>query len=144
MNELAGFTGQSTPDNSLSAVDRRNRCAGIGMLLSLILYASCVDPDKVTLFRCFFRELTGWNCFACGLSHSLHLSARLDWAAAVKYHLFGPVLFLSAWMLSVYWILEIALDRKGVVRVNPKIIKIGIIAIALVWLIYWLFHLSPV
>jgi len=144
VNEPASFTGQSTPDNSLSAVDRRNRWAGIGMLLSLILYAFCVDPDEVNLFRCFFRELTGWNCFACGLSHSLHASACLDWAAAVKYHLFGPFLFLSAWVVSVYWILEIVLDRKGVVRVNPGILKAGIVVLALVWLIYWLFHLSPV
>ena len=94
VNELAGSAEQNIRNNSLSAVDRRNRCAGIGMLLCLILYAFFVDPDKVTVFRCFFRELTGWNCFACGLSHSLHASACLDWAAAAKYHLFGPALFL--------------------------------------------------
>jgi len=122
----------------LSAVEVRNRCFGIAATLSLILYAFCVDPDKVTVFRCFFRELTGWNCFACGLSHSLHASAHLNWVVAIEFHLFGPLLFLSAWTLFVYWIIEIVIDRKSLVRIRPGIIKAGIILIALTWLIYWL------
>lgn len=143
VNEFIRCTGRRSCYNSLSAVERRNRYAGIGILLSLILYAFFVDPDKVTIFRCFFRELTGWNCFACGLSHSLHASAYLDWTAAVKYHLFGPALYLSSWLLSLYWILEIVLDRKEIVRINPGNTRVGITVVALICLIYWLFHLSP-
>lgn len=143
MNVLTRSTGQDIRSNSLSAVERRNRGAGIGLLLSLILYSFCVDPDKVTLFRCFFRELTGWNCFACGLSHSLHASAHLDWVTATQYHLFGPILFLCAWVLSAYWTFEIVMNMKGVVRISPGNIRIGIIVIALIGLVYWLFHLNP-
>ena len=127
---------------ALSAVERRNRCAGIGLLLSLILYAFWVDPERVHVFRCLFRELTGWKCFACGLTHSLHASAHLDWAAAFNYHLFGPILFLSAGALLVYWVLELVLDRKGTLRIKPETIRIGVIVMGLAWLIYWLSRLS--
>ena len=141
MTELAKTGQRIIPAGFLSIVDRRNRIAGIGMLLGLILYAFFVDPDKVTLFKCVFREWTGWNCLVCGLSHSLHASACFDWAAAFKYHLFGPVLFLSSLTLTGYWIIEIATNRKGVVRIQPGIVRGGIIVIAGVWLIYWMLNL---
>ena len=143
MREATQSAGYSIRDNSLAGAERRNRYAGIGVLLSLILYAFLVDPHKVTLFRCFFREFTGWNCFACGLSHSLHASACLEWTAAVKYHLFGPVLFLSAWALSVYWILELIIGRKWAVRISPAGIRAWIAVIALIWLGYWSLYLIP-
>jgi len=143
VNGLAESMGQRIFDNSLSTVERRNRCAGIGVLLSLILYAFLVDPDKVTLFRCFFREWTGLNCFTCGLSHSLHASACFDWTAAIKHHLFGPFIFISAWALSVYWILEIGLDRKIIVRIKPGYVRFGIAFLVVAWGIYRLFHLAP-
>lgn len=141
VNELTGSTGCSIRNNSLSVAERRNRYAGIGVLASLILYAFFVDPDKVTWLRCSFREWTGWNCFACGLSHSLHASAHLDWPAAVKYHLFGPILFLIAWVVSACWILEIALGRKIPVRIPPGKTRFVFLFTALVWLVYWLSRL---
>jgi hypothetical protein len=141
VSELSETEDQSKRNGPLTAVERRNRFAGIGLLFSLILYAFCVDPGKVTVFRCFFREWTGCDCFACGLSHSLHASARLDWPAAVQYHLFGPLLFLSAWALSVYWIFEVAMDRKSPLRVRDGTVRTGIIALAFMWLVYWLHRL---
>jgi len=63
---------------------------------------------------------------------------------AVKKHIFGPVLFLSSWGLSVYWILEIALERKIIARIRPGNIRAGVFVIALIWLVYWLTHLSRV
>lgn len=136
-------TGRTARWNALSGVDRRNRCAGIGLLSSLILYAFFVDPEKVTLYHCFFREWTGMNCFTCGLSHSLHASACLDWTAAVQFHLFGPLLFISAWLVSFYWIAEILLDRKGMIRIKAGKVRFGILLLAVAWVVYWLLHLSP-
>ncbi|MBN2242994.1 MAG: DUF2752 domain-containing protein [Acidobacteria bacterium] len=141
MRAITATARRRIKNGPLTPVERRNRVAGIGLLFSLILYAFCVDPGKVTVFRCFFKEWTGWNCFTCGLSHSLHASARLDWGAAVQHHLFGPFLFLSAWALSAYWIFEIATDRKGMLRVNPGTVRAGIIAVAFIWLAYWLLRL---
>jgi hypothetical protein len=125
----------------LTAVERRNRLAGTGALLSLILYAFWMDPEKTHLFRCGFREWTGWKCLACGLTHSLHASAHLDWAAAVKYHLFGPVLFWGAIMLVLNWCGELALDRKGPLHIRPGTIRKGMAVTGLVWLVYWLSRL---
>jgi hypothetical protein len=134
---------QVAGNNVLSSLDRRNRYAGIFAPLGLILYSFFVDPEKVTFFPCYFREWTGWNCFACGLSHSLHAAATLNWTTAITYHLFGPILFLTAWAILLYWSLELALGRKGILPVRREKIKTGIIVAAVAWLIYWLFHLSP-
>ena len=143
MNEVTQSTGYSIRNSSLTGAERKNRYAGICVLLSLILYAFFIDPDKFTLFRCIFRELTGWNCFACGLTHSLHASAHLEWTTAVKHHLFGPVLYLSAWVLTACWILETALGRKVPVRIHPVKVRFGIIFITLIWLICWWSRLFP-
>ena len=127
--------------NPLSPADRRNRYAGIAAALLLILYAFFLDPEKASPFKCDFKEWTGRNCFACGLSHSLHASATLDWVGALHYHIFGPVLFLSAWILSVYWILELAVDRKGPVRGGHVCVKVAMAAVASAWFLYWLYRL---
>jgi hypothetical protein len=143
LNVFADSAEQTMRTGSLSAVDRWNRFAGIGILLALILYAFRVDGDHVSVSGCLFREWTGWNCLACGLSHSLHAASRLDFAAAVRYHPFGPFIFLAAWISAFYWILEMVLNRKAIVRIAPGVIKGGAAVLALAWLIYWLFHLTP-
>jgi len=143
MNIFCGSMGQKIGNSPLTAADRRNRCAGICVLLCLILYAFFVDPEKFSPFSCIFRNLTGLNCFACGLTHSFHAAARLEWMEAAGYHLFGPVLFLSAWAVLLYWILELVLGRKSIIQVGREKIKTAIIAAAVAWLIYWLLHLSP-
>jgi len=128
--------------NPLSRIDRRNRYAGIAAALSLILYAFFLDPEKVTLFKCVFKEWTGRNCFACGLSHSLHASAAFDWMGALQYHVFGPVLFLSALGLSAYWILELVLEVKGFIKPGRRNMRIFLVVVAFLWLFYWIYSLG--
>jgi len=125
----------------LSAIERRNRCAGIALLLGLILYAFWFDPDAETPLRCYFKEVTGHNCFACGMSHALHASACLDWAAAFGHHLFGPVLFVSAWALSACWTAEIVRGRRMIARLESTYLKAGVALAAAVWLAWWLARL---
>jgi len=127
---------------SLSPVDRRNRWGGIAAALCMILYAFFLDPEKIALFKCVFKEWTGRDCFACGLSHSLHAAAEFDWMAALQYHIFGPVLFLSAWILSAYWTMELALGVKGFIKISHNSVKAVIAAAACIWLFCWLYNIG--
>lgn len=45
--------------------------------------------------RCWFRELTGWQCAGCGLSRALHCAVRGDWTAAWQ---LNPL-----WWLAIPW-----------------------------------------
>lgn len=142
MNTSETLQRRGIDRHPLSPAARRNRYAGIAAALLLVLYAFFLDPEKVAPFKCVFREWTGWNCFACGLSHSLHASATLDWVRALRYHIFGPVLFLSAWILSVYWISELVTGRSGPVKVRHGSVKGVMVAAASLWFVYWLFNLG--
>jgi hypothetical protein len=141
MNATLQATDWRISGSPLSAAERSNRWVGIGTLLLFLLYAFLVDPEKVHSFRCIFKELTGWNCLACGLTHSLYASTHLHWSLAMRYHFFGPALFFAAVGLLVYWIWEVASGKKGALRINVGCCRRGAILIGFLWLIYWLSRL---
>lgn len=141
MNASDALPRRNIGRNPLSRIDRRNRYAGIAAALSLILYAFFLDPEKVAPFKCVFKEWTGRDCFACGLSHSLHAAAAFDWIGALKYHIFGPVLFLAAWVLSAYWMFELAVGGKGFIKLSHRSVRAILFAVACLWFFYWLCRL---
>jgi hypothetical protein len=63
---------------------------GVATIAASFLYAPWVSNGPVL---CPFRFLTGLPCPGCGLTRSFCAVARGEFADAVAYHLFGPVLF---------------------------------------------------
>lgn len=44
---------------------------------------------------CIWRRTLGWNCLGCGMTRSFVSLAHGDLAAAWRFHLAGPALFMA-------------------------------------------------
>lgn len=67
----------------------------VGLLLTALILATLYwhDPATTTWWpRCWFHELTGWQCIACGASRALHGAVHGDWATAWR---LNPLLWLA-------------------------------------------------
>lgn len=71
---------------------------GGSIFLLTVSYAQS-GQSEIAGFGCLIRRLTGILMPSCGLTRSLLASAHGDWGQAIKYHLFGPLLLLSAWLI---------------------------------------------
>lgn len=67
---------------------------------------------------CWFHELTGIPCLACGLTRSFVLTAHGQWIPAFKMHLLGPPLFFMTCALGVYF--SIALTYGIRLKINTS------------------------
>jgi len=111
----------------MAAADSFNRLVGIGALLLFMTYSFLVNPDKLQILKCFFKGWTGLICPACGLTHSLYACAGLHWGLALRYHLFGPFLFVGAWALLTFWSWELVSGRRIIFPLSAIWIKRGLI-----------------
>jgi Protein of unknown function (DUF2752) len=81
---------------------------------------------RLPFFGCPLRSLTGIPCPTCGMTHSFVAIAQGDFNAAIKYHLFGPAIFLLflAILLLVLWDLRTNINKSFLYRkflANSKI-----------------------
>ena len=101
---------------------------GIGgaVLLALLLFGPArwaALPDL-----CFFHRETGLPCPGCGLTRSWAALVHLDLAAAFRYHLFGPPLFLFTGLM--------VLGGKWSAWIKRLPLSLAYLAGGL-WLLYW-------
>jgi hypothetical protein len=107
-----------------------------GLFLGLAVL-SLVSPANLPLPECAFHSLTGRDCLTCGLTRSLHAILHGDLAASVRYHLFGPAVFL-AMLLSFMLFAAEAVCGKGFVLCAREKIRNRIIGLfAALWLVHW-------
>ena len=85
------------------------------LLLPLVAFDWVTAPNSLVL--CPLRAVTGIPCPSCGLTRALAHLERGQWAEALKFHPFSPLLFLVALVLIFLLLLELA-TRKAILF-NP-------------------------
>ena len=71
-----------------------------------------VPPEAID-YTCPFRALTGYDCFSCGLTRSLHAAARGDLLASLMFHPAGMLIALGALALAGVWLAEALTGRRA-------------------------------
>ncbi len=86
---------------------------------------------------CLHRRLTGLMCPGCGLSRSFVFISHGDFAAAFRFHLFGPLVYLI-FVLTLLWVLvPRSLHPSPEHRLLTWLWRVGSIAVVSMWLLWW-------
>ncbi len=67
---------------------------------------------------CLFRSVTGLPCPGCGLSRSFVHTSHRDVAGAIKYHFFGPLLFVVGLLLLAMRGIDLLFGKQLVLRLE--------------------------
>ena len=108
-----------------------------GGLFFGLLVLFLVPPVQLPLPVCLFHSITGHSCLTCGMTRSLHALLHGDLAASVRYHLFGPAIFLGILMCLMIFAAEAASGNSFVLCIGEKLRGRIIGTFAILWLVYW-------
>lgn len=104
-----------------------------GVLVGIVFLLS---TQTIPGISCPFRELTGYDCFACGLTRSFSSFLHGDIVGSVRYHPMGPILCAGMILWSIFWIVEALSARRIGENVRAAMRTKGLIALALACVIF--------
>jgi hypothetical protein len=108
-----------------------------GGLFVGLLILFLVPPANLPLPACVFHSITGHSCLTCGMTRSLHAIMRGDFAASIRYHLFGPVVFLGMLLCLMHFAAETIRGRRHALWDGGKIWSRVAGMVAILWFVYW-------
>lgn len=111
------------------------------ILLGIIAISIYCNPDNYSISNCAFKELTGYSCPSCGLTHSFHAGANLHIIKAFSFHLLGPILLLGCLLIFIKFSIESISGKTVIHGIVSSLVKIGILITALIWIAYWIVRL---
>ena len=119
-------------------VEHRTAKAFIAGGLFLGLLVLCiVPPANLPLPACAFHSITGHSCLTCGMTRSLHAISHGDLAASIRYHLFGPAVFLGMLLCLMRLAAETISGRRYALWAGRKIWGRVVGMVAILWFVYW-------
>jgi hypothetical protein len=104
-----------------------------GILLGMVFVFSIQTLPGIS---CPFRELTGYDCFTCGLTRSFSSFLHGDIVGSLRYHLLGPILCAGMILWGGIWFGEALSGRRIAAHVRATIGQKGIVALALACVIF--------
>jgi hypothetical protein len=107
-----------------------------GLLAGLTILFS-VPPANLPMPACAFHSITGHSCMTCGLTRSLHAISHGEFAASLRWHLFGPAVFVAMLLGFAAFTMEAASGRSFAIRSSRRTRNRILIALAALWFIYW-------
>ena len=113
-----------------------------GGLLLAFLALFAIAPARLPLPECAFHSITGHSCLTCGLTRSLDAMAHGEWSVSVRYHLFGPAVFIAMILGFVLFSTETIFGTRIVLPVSRIARNRAIAVVILSWFLYWVLRLS--
>jgi hypothetical protein len=108
-----------------------------GGLFFGLLILFFVPPANLPLPACIFHSITGHSCLTCGMTRSLHAVLHGDLAASIRYHLFGPAVFLGILLCLGSFAAEAISGRRYELWAGGKIGGRAVAMLAILWFVYW-------
>jgi hypothetical protein len=116
--------------------------AAMAGCLCLALWGGCfVFSSSFPVTVCLFHSLTGHSCLTCGMTRSLIAIAHGRLGASLRYHLFGPAVFVGMIGSLLGLGAEAVIGKKILPRIDRKLWRPVFATVAVAWLIYWLIRL---
>ncbi|MFH0992603.1 MAG: DUF2752 domain-containing protein [bacterium] len=114
------------------------RLTKILLAAGLILVMAALFIVPLDNFQsCAFHSLTGYSCLTCGMTRSLHAILHGDLVGSLRFHLFGPILFLCVLLFSIVLWLEIVSGRGLKLKTTRGHLKHFTVLFLVFWLVYW-------
>jgi hypothetical protein len=132
----------AAPASALTRGGRIARALLAGGLLLALGTLVVVPPGKMPLPRCAFYEWTGHGCLTCGMTRSLGALARGEWAAALQYHLMGPLVLIGMILALAALSFEAIGGRAFPRPIGRRGGKRLLWAITAAWFLYWVARLT--
>jgi hypothetical protein len=85
---------------------------------------------------CTMKRVTGIGCPGCGMTRSVCATARGDVRTALRFHLFGPAVFLASVLL---WVAALF---GRVPRIEDRRVHRVVAGIVLVLMAYWIVRVA--
>jgi len=115
-------------------------CMAAGLLVGLTILFF-VPPAHLPVPPCAFHSVTGHSCMTCGLTRSLHAISRGEFVASLRWHLFGPAVFVTMLLGFAVFTTEAVSGRASAIRTSSRTRNRILISLAVVWFIYWCIRL---
>jgi len=117
------------------------RAAFTTLLLVILIVSLLFNPDQYRITDCAFKNMTGVSCPGCGLTHSFHATANLNFIQGFSDHILGPIFFAGFVILFVIWSFEAISGKKTRLGMNKIILKTLIYSTLLIWAGYWVIRM---
>ena len=117
---------------------KTNRVFWIAALLGILVALFFSNPEKISITKCYFHNITGYSCPTCGLSRSLYNAAHFDLQESVNFHLMGPIIYFALLVFCLKFTFEIIAGREIQVIIEPSIRKVVITSFLIIWLLFML------
>jgi hypothetical protein len=124
-------------------LERRIAMIAIAGAICLGLWiVSTVPPANLPMERCVFHSITGYSCLTCGMTRSLHAIACGNLSASIRYHLFGPVVFMGMLVCFAAVSAEAFSGKKVISKFRWKTWKPVFAILTFAWFAYWAIRLA--
>ncbi len=110
-------------------------------LITIVLLITFINPDRIDFLTCYFRELTGFPCPSCGLSHSLHAISHLNIQESINYHPLGLSVYFVLLLLLLKFPFELVFKTEIKINLSSQITKIMLFVFSFLWLSVWIIRL---